>query len=90
MRIIKSARGFSVSVASTVVRVVMITLEGEPAAAIWENGTSRRNFEGILQAKNPRDTWRVAYYAARHIARYDLDKQRYHKFWQEEDIISGY
>ena len=80
MRIIKSAHGFSVSVASTVVRVVMITLEGEPAAAIWENGASRRHFEGIIQAKNPRDTWRVAYYAARHIARYDLDKKCYHKF----------
>ena len=88
MRIIKSAHGFSIATATTTIRVTFFDWEGEPTARVYWDGTT--GYPDLLQTDDPRGIWRAAFYAARHMARYDLDKQRYHKFWQEEDIISGY
>ena len=71
MRIIKSAHGFTVAAASTV-RVTFFMWEGVLSARLYWPG---ERYPDILQTEDPRGIWRAAYRAARHLARYDLDKQ---------------
>ena len=72
MRIIKSAHGFTVTATSTI-RVTFFTWDGVPSARVYCNNDVR--YPDILQTEDPRGIWRAAYYAARHMARYDYDKQ---------------
>lgn len=78
MRIIKSAHGFSITTAISTVRVTFFDWEGVPTARVYWNGAT--NYPDLLQTDDPRGIWRAAFYAVRHLARYDLDKRRHHIF----------